>query len=57
MARGAFIQVWHEDRDLIAVEKPAGVYAEAPPSTKVKTIVDDVHAYLRRKYRLARASF
>jgi len=52
--RKAFIKVVHEDRDIIVVDKPAGVSIQSG-SRGGGTYVDDLRAYLKRKHKSAGA--
>jgi len=45
-----FIKVVHEDRDIIVVDKPAGVSIQSG-SRGGSTYVDDLRAYLQRKHK------
>lgn len=51
------VEVLHEDRDLIAVAKPSGVLVVPETDTQEPTMVDQVRAYLRRKYPGARGTY
>ncbi len=51
------INVLFEDRDLIAVEKPAGITVVPVEGTSEATMVDQVRAYLRRKHPESRGTF
>ncbi len=43
-----FLKIYFEDKDIIVVEKPAGVPCEHTAQTTTSSIVDDVNDYLRR---------
>lgn len=45
-----WIHILYEDRDLIVVDKPAGLHVMDPPQGSLPTLYDGVMAYLRRKY-------
>lgn len=51
------VEVLHEDRDLIAVAKPPGVLVVPEADTQEPTMVDQVRAYLRRKYPGSRGTY
>lgn len=55
--RYAFVKVYHEDHDLIVVEKPAGLHSVKPPAGHAETIVDRVYTYLRRRFAKGGGSF
>lgn len=46
--RRRYLKVYYQDKDLIVVEKPAGVACESTPQTLTSTLVDDLNDYLRR---------
>lgn len=48
---GKFINVIHEDRDIIVTEKPAGVVIQAGRGSFESTYVDRLRAYLTRKHK------
>ncbi|MBN1282791.1 MAG: RluA family pseudouridine synthase, partial [Proteobacteria bacterium] len=52
------VKVYHQDRDLIVVEKPGGLLSV--PNDKAdarESMIDRVRSFLRRKYRDGKASF
>lgn len=51
------VQVLFEDRDLIAVAKPAGVIVVPEDGTQEPTMVDQVRAYLRRRHPGSRGTY
>lgn len=51
------VEVLFEDRDLIAVAKPAGRLVLATEATTESTMVDVVRAYLRRKHPGSRGTY
>lgn len=56
-ARNIHVDVLHEDRDVICVNKPAGVAVVATGHTATLTMVDLVRSYLRRKHKDSRGTF
>lgn len=45
-----FLKVIHEDKDLIVVEKDAGIPCESSPISTRPTLVAIINAYLKRRY-------
>lgn len=51
-ARNIHLRVYHEDRDVIVVEKPAGLLS-VPPDEKdlhQESLLAEIHAYLKRRH-------
>lgn len=48
--RKRYLKVYFEDRDIIVVEKPAGVACERTAQTLSSTLVDDINDYLARSH-------
>ena len=52
------LKVYHHDRDIIVVEKPAGVLSVPKERSKARgTMKDLIRAYMKRKFKGARHSF
>lgn len=45
-----YLKVYYEDKDLMVVEKSAGVACEKTPQTLGSTLVDDINDYLKRMH-------
>lgn len=52
-----FLNIIHEDKDILVVDKPAGVLAEPKKDSPHEDILSMVHDYLRRKYKAGKASY
>jgi 23S rRNA pseudouridine1911/1915/1917 synthase len=48
--RSRYLKIYHEDPDLLVVEKPPGVACERTAQTLSSTLVDDINDYLRRAH-------
>ncbi len=48
--RQRYLKIYHEDPDLLVVEKPPGVGCERTAQTLSSTLVDDINDYLRRAH-------
>jgi len=48
--RSRYLKIYHEDQDILVVEKPTGVACERTPQTLTSTLVDDINDYLRRAH-------
>ncbi len=52
------LKIYHHDRDIIVVEKPAGVLSVPKDRSKARgTMKDLIRSYMKRKFRGARHSF
>ncbi len=56
-SKRSFVSVYFEDRDLIVVEKPAGVLAEVKVDSARDDLVSQVKQYLKRKHPGIRGSY
>ncbi len=48
---GSYVKIIYEDRDIIVVDKPAGVLSVPQPKSSMPNLEDQVKAYLKRKYK------
>lgn len=53
------LRVYHEDRDVIVVEKPAGILSVPPDGKDLRqeSLLAEIHAYLKRRHRGREHSF
>ena len=57
LPRHRYLDILFEDRDLIVVNKPAGVLAEPKAGSPHETLQSMLRGYLQRKYKESRGSF
>ncbi len=50
---GGFVKILYEDKDIIVIDKPAGVLSVPQEGSASVSLEDQVRAYLRRKYKTA----
>jgi 23S rRNA pseudouridine1911/1915/1917 synthase len=48
--RNRYLKIYHEDPDVLVIEKPPGVACERTAQTLTSTVVDDINDYLRRSH-------